>query len=124
MSVCLCVSVCAAGVIPSECNNFPPLSLVCFFFCVCVCVFVCVCARARVAVAQGGHTFKVHDAATLAKEVLPRYFKHSNFTSLVRQLNMCKSLCTCVYVCAGSIVLTSTPEQASKQANKHAVASR
>ncbi|EDQ86384.1 uncharacterized protein MONBRDRAFT_33857 [Monosiga brevicollis MX1] len=35
-----------------------------------------------------GETFKVHNATTLAREVLPRYYKHGNFTSLVRQLNM------------------------------------
>eukprot|EP00045_Choanoeca_perplexa_P006946 m.60895 g.60895 ORF g.60895 m.60895 type:complete len:374 (+) comp13866_c0_seq1:174-1295(+) len=37
---------------------------------------------------ENGDTFRVHNAAALAKEVLPRYYKHSNFTSLVRQLNM------------------------------------
>eukprot|EP00051_Salpingoeca_urceolata_P031959 m.13689 g.13689 ORF g.13689 m.13689 type:complete len:407 (-) comp4630_c0_seq1:142-1362(-) len=37
---------------------------------------------------QNGNTIVVHNSSQLAKEVLPNYFKHSNFTSLVRQLNM------------------------------------
>eukprot|EP00730_Choanoeca_flexa_P006020 TRINITY_DN12069_c0_g2_i8.p1 TRINITY_DN12069_c0_g2~~TRINITY_DN12069_c0_g2_i8.p1 ORF type:complete len:397 (+),score=85.62 TRINITY_DN12069_c0_g2_i8:181-1371(+) len=37
---------------------------------------------------ENGDTFRVHNATTLAREVLPRYYKHGNFTSLVRQLNM------------------------------------
>eukprot|EP00730_Choanoeca_flexa_P006019 TRINITY_DN12069_c0_g2_i3.p2 TRINITY_DN12069_c0_g2~~TRINITY_DN12069_c0_g2_i3.p2 ORF type:complete len:140 (+),score=18.34 TRINITY_DN12069_c0_g2_i3:181-600(+) len=41
---------------------------------------------------ENGDTFRVHNATTLAREVLPRYYKHGNFTSLVRQLNMCKFL--------------------------------
>lgn len=39
---------------------------------------------------QSGKTFIVKDYPTLAKEVLPLYFKHSNFNSFVRQLNLCK----------------------------------
>lgn len=35
-----------------------------------------------------GETFIVTDADKLAEEELPKYFKHKNFTSLVRQLNM------------------------------------
>jgi hypothetical protein len=42
--------------------------------------------------AQKGDTFKVHNANHLAQEVLPKYYKHRNFTSLVRQLNMCTLL--------------------------------
>lgn len=37
---------------------------------------------------QEGKTFTVHHASVLAEKVLPKYFKHKNFTSLVRQLNM------------------------------------
>ncbi|XP_063222256.1 heat shock factor protein-like isoform X1 [Bacillus rossius redtenbacheri] len=35
-----------------------------------------------------GRAFTVHDQATLAKELLPKYFKHGNVQSFVRQLNM------------------------------------
>ncbi|KJE96304.1 hypothetical protein CAOG_06646 [Capsaspora owczarzaki ATCC 30864] len=35
-----------------------------------------------------GTSLRVMNAPTFAKEMLPRYFKHSNFTSFVRQLNM------------------------------------
>lgn len=35
-----------------------------------------------------GDTFMVSDMDKLAQRELPKYFKHSNFTSLVRQLNM------------------------------------
>ncbi|GAA6017130.1 hypothetical protein JCM11491_003270 [Sporobolomyces phaffii] len=33
-------------------------------------------------------TFQVHDTLSLARNVLPRYFRHSNFASFSRQLNM------------------------------------
>jgi hypothetical protein len=35
-----------------------------------------------------GSSIIVHDSNALGREVLPKYYKHSNFTSLVRQLNM------------------------------------
>ena len=37
---------------------------------------------------QSGSTFHVYDQARFAREILPRYFKHNNFASFIRQLNM------------------------------------
>lgn len=37
---------------------------------------------------QNGQTFKVHDQIAFARDVLPKYYKHSNFSSFVRQVNM------------------------------------
>ncbi|XP_010837257.1 PREDICTED: heat shock factor protein 1-like, partial [Bison bison bison] len=37
---------------------------------------------------QSGNSFHVLDQGQFAKEVLPKYFKHSNMASFVRQLNM------------------------------------
>lgn len=37
---------------------------------------------------QSGTSFHVYDQARFAREILPRYFKHNNFASFIRQLNM------------------------------------
>ncbi|NXI43112.1 HSF2 protein, partial [Galbula dea] len=37
---------------------------------------------------QNGQSFMVLDEQTFAKEILPKYFKHNNMASFVRQLNM------------------------------------
>ncbi|KAG7368129.1 HSF-type DNA-binding protein [Nitzschia inconspicua] len=37
--------------------------------------------------APGGDSFLISDAEKFAKKILPKYFKHSKFTSFVRQLN-------------------------------------
>lgn len=39
---------------------------------------------------QNGDSFHLYDQVLFAKEVLPKYFKHNNLASFVRQLNMCK----------------------------------
>jgi HSF-type DNA-binding len=37
---------------------------------------------------EGGKSFKVHDGARFASQVLPRYFNQTKFKSFQRQLNM------------------------------------
>ena len=36
---------------------------------------------------ENGNTFVVWKVAEFAKDLLPKYFKHNNFSSFVRQLN-------------------------------------
>ncbi|XP_068941884.1 heat shock factor protein 4 [Petaurus breviceps papuanus] len=54
--------------------------LICWSPCLYVCLFW--------GVLQNGTSFHVRDQGRFAKEVLPKYFKHNNMASFVRQLNM------------------------------------
>ena len=42
-------------------------------------------------VLQEGNSFLVLDEQHFAKEILPKFFKHNNMASFIRQLNMCKT---------------------------------
>jgi hypothetical protein len=37
-----------------------------------------------------GFSFHVFDQTRFSREILPRFFKHNNMASFIRQLNMCK----------------------------------
>jgi len=39
---------------------------------------------------QSGTSFHVFDQGRFSKEVLPKFFKHNNMASFIRQLNMCE----------------------------------
>ena len=41
-------------------------------------------------VLQSGTSFHVFDQGRFSKEVLPKFFKHNNMASFIRQLNMCE----------------------------------
>lgn len=37
-----------------------------------------------------GETFIIRDVKKFSDEIIPKYYKHNNFSSFVRQLNFCK----------------------------------
>lgn len=39
---------------------------------------------------QSGNSFHVFDQGRFSKEILPKFFKHNNMASFIRQLNMCE----------------------------------
>uniref|UniRef100_A0A8V0YAZ7 Heat shock transcription factor 2 n=1 Tax=Gallus gallus TaxID=9031 RepID=A0A8V0YAZ7_CHICK len=61
---------------------------------------------------QNGQSFLVLDEQRFAKEILPKYFKHNNMASFVRQLNMCKfSYFVFILDLQKKIVSSSRPEE-------------
>lgn len=55
-------------------------------------LYVFFCPNLTFSSLQNGNSFHVFDQGRFSKEVLPKYFKHNNMASFVRQLNMCESL--------------------------------
>ncbi|RYG65417.1 hypothetical protein EON64_11950 [archaeon] len=43
---------------------------------------------------DSGDTVVIKDAKAFAERIIPTAYKHSNFSSFVRQLNFCKWYCT------------------------------
>ena len=44
--------------------------------------------KGAIAWSDEGTSFEVHNRVDFIKEILPRYFKHNNMNSFIRQLNM------------------------------------
>lgn len=60
-------------------------------------------------VLKEGTSFLVLDEQRFAKEILPKFFKHNNMASFVRQLNMCKDLLLSVQQLLSPACLTVAP---------------
>ena len=59
-------------------------------------------ARSRRVLSPDGTAFEVKDPRRLEQDILPKYFRHSRFQSLVRQLNFysfkkISKVCVCMY---------------------------